>query len=402
NPNKGQPKLGLWCPRDSPFNLEAYSDSDYARANLDRKSLTGVNLVKQIHAIVNGKAMVISESSVRSDLLFNDEDGDRPRRQETTSRGVDAQTRFETSSKKSRTLPLSEVNTSGSREDRMEHPDDLTDFVPPTPHDSPLSGDHIPGSDADRPNLLELMNTCTQLSNKVLALDEAQTIQDKVITGLKLRVKRLEKKRKVSTSQPLKRRLFKGRVKTFTDKSLEDKGSSEKGSSTADQVSTARLDVSAASVPVNTLIKLRSEKAKVKGAAFRDVEEPPRLTRLTTTLQPLLNIDPKDKEDKGSSEKGSSTADQVSTARLDVSAASVPVNTLIKLRSEKAKVKGAAFRDVEEPPRLTRLTTTLQPLLNIDPKDKAQRIYEEELAELDRAQKEEQKQEEATIAVLTR
>ncbi|GKE08249.1 hypothetical protein Tco_1411800 [Tanacetum coccineum] len=34
-----------------------------------------VNSVKQIYAIVNGKAMVISESSVRSDLLFNDEDG---------------------------------------------------------------------------------------------------------------------------------------------------------------------------------------------------------------------------------------------------------------------------------------------------------------------------------------
>nr|GEU32941.1 RNA-directed DNA polymerase, eukaryota, reverse transcriptase zinc-binding domain protein [Tanacetum cinerariifolium] len=38
---KGQPKLGLWHPRDSPFDLEAYSDSDYARANLDRKSTTG-------------------------------------------------------------------------------------------------------------------------------------------------------------------------------------------------------------------------------------------------------------------------------------------------------------------------------------------------------------------------
>nr|GEU38335.1 RNA-directed DNA polymerase, eukaryota [Tanacetum cinerariifolium] len=33
-----------------------------------------VNLVKQIHAIVDGKAVVISESLVRSDLLFNDED----------------------------------------------------------------------------------------------------------------------------------------------------------------------------------------------------------------------------------------------------------------------------------------------------------------------------------------
>ncbi|GKB92592.1 putative ribonuclease H-like domain-containing protein, partial [Tanacetum coccineum] len=34
---KGQPKLGLWYPRDSPFDLEAFSDSDYAGASLDRK-----------------------------------------------------------------------------------------------------------------------------------------------------------------------------------------------------------------------------------------------------------------------------------------------------------------------------------------------------------------------------
>ncbi|GKD68483.1 putative ribonuclease H-like domain-containing protein [Tanacetum coccineum] len=38
---KGQPKLGLWYPKDSPFNLVAYTDSDYARASLDMKSTTG-------------------------------------------------------------------------------------------------------------------------------------------------------------------------------------------------------------------------------------------------------------------------------------------------------------------------------------------------------------------------
>ncbi|GJS76378.1 putative ribonuclease H-like domain-containing protein [Tanacetum coccineum] len=39
---KGQPKLGLWHPKDSPFNLEAYTISDYAGASLDKKSTTGV------------------------------------------------------------------------------------------------------------------------------------------------------------------------------------------------------------------------------------------------------------------------------------------------------------------------------------------------------------------------
>ncbi|GJW23083.1 putative ribonuclease H-like domain-containing protein [Tanacetum coccineum] len=38
---KGQPKLGLWYPKDSPLILEPFSDSDYAGASLDRKSTTG-------------------------------------------------------------------------------------------------------------------------------------------------------------------------------------------------------------------------------------------------------------------------------------------------------------------------------------------------------------------------
>nr|GEX18063.1 putative ribonuclease H-like domain-containing protein [Tanacetum cinerariifolium] len=38
---KGQPKLGIWYPRELTFDMEAYSDSDYARENLDRKSKIG-------------------------------------------------------------------------------------------------------------------------------------------------------------------------------------------------------------------------------------------------------------------------------------------------------------------------------------------------------------------------
>ncbi|GKD69590.1 putative ribonuclease H-like domain-containing protein [Tanacetum coccineum] len=38
---KGQPKLGLWYPKVSLFDLVAYTNSDYARASLDRKSTTG-------------------------------------------------------------------------------------------------------------------------------------------------------------------------------------------------------------------------------------------------------------------------------------------------------------------------------------------------------------------------
>nr|GEX41475.1 hypothetical protein [Tanacetum cinerariifolium] len=37
---KGHPKLGLWYPKESPFDLVAYSDSDYGGATQDHKSTT--------------------------------------------------------------------------------------------------------------------------------------------------------------------------------------------------------------------------------------------------------------------------------------------------------------------------------------------------------------------------
>ncbi|GKB76713.1 retrovirus-related pol polyprotein from transposon TNT 1-94 [Tanacetum coccineum] len=83
---KGQPKLGLWYPKDSPFDLIAYTDSDYAGVSLDRKSTTGDLLTKsfdaktineeaQLHALVDGKKIIITESSVRRDLQLADEEG---------------------------------------------------------------------------------------------------------------------------------------------------------------------------------------------------------------------------------------------------------------------------------------------------------------------------------------
>nr|GEV58686.1 uncharacterized mitochondrial protein AtMg00810-like [Tanacetum cinerariifolium] len=118
---KGQPKIRLWYPKDSYFDLVAYTDSDYVGASLDRKSTTGgcqflrcrliswqckkqtvvadttnaeymaassccrqfwstamaktINGEAQIHAKVDGKKIIITESSVRRDLRLADEEG---------------------------------------------------------------------------------------------------------------------------------------------------------------------------------------------------------------------------------------------------------------------------------------------------------------------------------------
>ncbi|GJS59358.1 uncharacterized mitochondrial protein-like protein [Tanacetum coccineum] len=88
---KGQLKLGLWYKKDSPFDLVAYTDSDYAGASLDRKSTIGdlltkafdfwstvkaktINGEEQLHALVDGKKIIITESSVRRDLQLPDEE----------------------------------------------------------------------------------------------------------------------------------------------------------------------------------------------------------------------------------------------------------------------------------------------------------------------------------------
>nr|GEU67918.1 hypothetical protein [Tanacetum cinerariifolium] len=55
---KGKPHLGLWYPKDSPFNLVEYFDSDYAGASLDRKSTTRVNAARHFITVVSYELML--------------------------------------------------------------------------------------------------------------------------------------------------------------------------------------------------------------------------------------------------------------------------------------------------------------------------------------------------------
>nr|GEW47347.1 reverse transcriptase domain-containing protein [Tanacetum cinerariifolium] len=118
-----------------------FNVADLVTKAFDVTSSKTVNSVKHIHDIVNGKAVVISESLVGSDLLFDDEDDTcgSPRRQETIG-GTSAQTRSERVLEQANEPPLIEGHTSRSREDRLEENIKLMDAVP-TPHDLPLTRD---------------------------------------------------------------------------------------------------------------------------------------------------------------------------------------------------------------------------------------------------------------------
>ncbi|GKE72396.1 putative ribonuclease H-like domain-containing protein, partial [Tanacetum coccineum] len=68
---KGQPKLGLWYPRDSPFDLEAFSDSDYAGASLNRKSTTGGSqfLGKRLISWQCKKQTIVANSTIEAEYV---------------------------------------------------------------------------------------------------------------------------------------------------------------------------------------------------------------------------------------------------------------------------------------------------------------------------------------------
>ncbi|GJZ02360.1 hypothetical protein Tco_0520321 [Tanacetum coccineum] len=236
------------------------------------------------------------------------------------------------------------------------------DFVPPTPHDSPLSGGHTPGSDEGRPNINELMAICTNLSNRVLALETSKTAQDLVIKKLKKKVKRLEKKLRARTPGM---KLFK--IGTSRRKSLDKENVSKQGRNLKTRpmfeegdfdddfddiddmvneamenvegdtvnaggaVNTATTGVSAANEDLTiaqTLIKMRSQKDKEKGkgVAFRAAqEESARPTRILPT------IDPKDKG-KGIMAAQEEASNAALTAKFDDVQARMDADALLAAR----------------------------------------------------------------------
>ncbi|GJY32541.1 putative ribonuclease H-like domain-containing protein [Tanacetum coccineum] len=268
---KGRPKLGLWYPKDSPFILEAFSDSDYAGASLDRKSTTGgcqflgsrliswqckkqtvvanstteaeyiaasqccgqfwntaslktINSDKQMHAKVNAKAMVVSESSVRRDLHLNDKDGTACLTVNEIFENL-ALMGYETASDK-----LIFYKGSGPVQEKLHR---------------------------GAPARLR--------SGWVLYFEKVKDAQAVEILRLKKRVKRLERQRKSSTSQPRRRKY--GQVESSYD-DLDEEDASKHGrkndktnpmlhESNFDRfddeiVDAATIRVSTASAPVTT------------------------------------------------------------------------------------------------------------------------------------------------------
>nr|GFB52370.1 uncharacterized mitochondrial protein AtMg00810-like [Tanacetum cinerariifolium] len=68
---KGHPKLGLWYPKASPFDLVAYSDSDYGGASQDRKSTTRGNqfLGRRLISWQCKKQTIVATSTTKAEYV---------------------------------------------------------------------------------------------------------------------------------------------------------------------------------------------------------------------------------------------------------------------------------------------------------------------------------------------
>nr|GEX29417.1 hypothetical protein [Tanacetum cinerariifolium] len=131
---------------------------------------------------------------------------------------------------------------------------------------------------------------CTTMSQKVLDLEKVKTAQAKEIASLQKIVTNLEQRQslRIASFHPFRAGTSK-RDSLDEEVIVKEKGSGEKGESTAETVSTARPDISAARP------EMKSQKSKGKGVAFKDVEDSARPIRSKTTFQPLPTIDRKGK-----------------------------------------------------------------------------------------------------------
>ncbi|GKC46656.1 hypothetical protein Tco_1064378 [Tanacetum coccineum] len=225
-----------------------------------------------------------------------------------------------------------------------------------TSHDSPLLGGHTFDKAEGALNLQELSVLCTNLSNRVLALESIKDAQAAEISALKSRIKKLEKKCKPSIShhrawlKSVKRLSMKKRFRKQEFVSKQGRKKSKPESTLDDSTIFDDQD--------HGMEYMETEEAMDEGRKSGETKE----VKLTDDTEVV--------EDTGSGEKGGNAEELVSTARPDIDAA----------RQEDSAVEPRTpptITNIEDSSRPERSILTLKPLPTIDPKDKGKSILEE-------------------------
>ncbi|GJT38398.1 putative ribonuclease H-like domain-containing protein [Tanacetum coccineum] len=345
-----RPDIMFAYPKDPPFDLEAYTDSDYASASLDRKStIEGgqflgsiliswqckkqtvvanstteakymaaasccrqfwatakaktVNGEVQIQALVDGKKVIVTETSVRRALQLKDVEGTECLLNATifeqlTLMGAKTTGWNEFSSTMaSAVICLTNqkfnfskyifdnmvMNLEGGvkflmyprRKQRKDTKVPQSSGSKESITDETANEEHVPThsndplfSGEDRLQLKELLELCTKLSERVLNLENTKTSQAVEITKLKERVKKLERRNK-SRTLGLKRLRKVGRFAQVV--SSEDEGLGAQEDAFKHERKIADLDDDAEEVEVEKAVS--TTKVTTVSATTTNVDE---------------------------------------------------------------------------------------------------------------------------------
>ncbi|GJV21480.1 hypothetical protein Tco_1370500 [Tanacetum coccineum] len=294
-----------------------------------------------IQALVYKKKVIITGISVRSDLQLDDAEG-------TECQPNDA--------------IFEQLTLMGRKQRKDSGPTEpITDKATIKKHVSTLSCDP-PQSGEDRMKLNELMNLCTKLSDRVLALENANTSQPTEIATIKERIKKLEKKKKSRIYKP--KRLYKGRKIADIDQDAEV--------TLVDETQERNND------------DLMFDTCVLDGD---EVFEEPMVNAATTTSSILVSVD-----------DPVTTAGKIKAAKPKaVTTAATTITTAIA--NTRPKEKGIVFHDQEEQEHAsTQIVSLAQP--SSKDKELAFRMHVEEQAELERMPRERVAQEEASRAAI--
>ncbi|GJX70853.1 hypothetical protein Tco_0308024 [Tanacetum coccineum] len=174
-----------------------------------------VNREVQIQALVDGKKVIVTETSVRRALQLKDAEG----------KEMDFLVGSHLISYIDGTTPEELEKPKRKQKKGTEIPslsgEPITDEAANVASVSIHSNDLLLSGE-DRIQITELMNLCTNLKKKVLDLEEAKTAQAKEIASLKKRFKKLEKRRKSRTPGLKRLRKFGSaiRIESSNDASL--------------------------------------------------------------------------------------------------------------------------------------------------------------------------------------
>ncbi|GJR00079.1 hypothetical protein Tco_0523063 [Tanacetum coccineum] len=239
-------------------------------------------------------------------------------------------------------------------------------------HDSPLSGDHTSEKAKGGLNLEELFVLCTNLSNRVLALETSKDAQAAEILKLKDQIKKLKRKCKPSISHhrawlksvkrlSMKKRLGRKEFRMLTLDAFDDLDADGRDyMKTEDVVKEGRQSNETEELNKGSGEKRGSTKELVSTAVPKTV----------STARP--DVDAARQEDSAVEPRTPPTTTSIFDDE-DITMA----QTLIKMKEEKAKEKGVSIKDIKDSSRPARSILTLKPLPTINPKDKGKSVLEE-------------------------